>query len=93
MFNLELTYPCVVCYGIHGIRRYKRQNVGLFATVNLPYWGLIGVGTFSSLYHSTLKYHTQMCKSPSSHPVLLNKFPANSLDSIAFITSLINSYS
>ena len=50
----------LVGYAIHGIRRYKRQDVGMFSPVNLPYWGLIGIGVFSAIYHATLKYHTQM---------------------------------
>lgn len=43
--------------------RFKRQDVSPFATVNFPYWGLIAVGIASSVYHSTLKYHTQMGQS------------------------------
>ena len=52
----------LVVYGLYGIRRSKRQNVNAITTLNLPYWGLIGIGVCSGLYHATLKYHTQMCK-------------------------------
>ena len=60
-----------VLYGIHGIQRYKRQDVGVFSTPNLSYWALIGVGLFSGLYHTTLKYHTQMCMSLEASPRLV----------------------
>ncbi|KXS98207.1 hypothetical protein AC578_289 [Pseudocercospora eumusae] len=49
-----------IAYGIHGLRRQKRRDASLFSTTNLAYWALIGVGIFSSLYHTTLKYQTQM---------------------------------
>lgn len=45
---------------------HKRQNVSPLATVNLPYWGLMGIGFFSGLYHATMKYHTQMGMSLSN---------------------------
>lgn len=35
--------------------------------MNWPYWGLIGVGIFSGLYHATLKYRTQMSDELSMH--------------------------
>lgn len=38
-----------------------------FAAVNFPYWGLITVGLASGIYHSTLKYHTQMADEMSMH--------------------------
>ncbi len=61
-----------VGYGIYGIRRSQRQNVGPFSAVNLPYFALIGVGFFSGLYHMTLKYQTQngtptLSKSTQAH--------------------------
>jgi dihydroceramidase len=56
-----------VAYGYHGIQRYKRQHLSVFAPVNWPYWALIGVGIFSGLYHSFLKYHTQMADEMSMH--------------------------
>lgn len=56
-----------VGYGIHGIRRFKRQGGGAFEHTNLSYWALIGVGIFSGLYHTTLKYHTQMSDELSMH--------------------------
>jgi dihydroceramidase len=56
-----------VLYGAHGIARYKRQNLSIFAPVNWPYWALIGVGIFSGLYHSSLKYPTQMMDEMSMH--------------------------
>jgi len=49
-----------VIYGVQGIRRFKRQDVALFSTPNMSYMALVGIGIFSSVYHSTLKYHTQM---------------------------------
>jgi dihydroceramidase len=49
-----------VGYGLLGVYRHKRQNVGPFSVVNLPYWGLMGIGICSGLYHATMKYHTQM---------------------------------
>lgn len=59
--------PVTVGYGIYGISRYKRQDVGIFSAPNLSYWALIGVGIFSGLYHATLKYHTQMSDELSMH--------------------------
>lgn len=50
----------LVGYGLLGVYRHKRQSVSPLTTVNLPYWGLTGIGIFSGLYHSTMKYHTQM---------------------------------
>ncbi|EME40939.1 hypothetical protein DOTSEDRAFT_74480 [Dothistroma septosporum NZE10] len=65
-FN-TLTSLAYIAYGIHGIRRYKRQGLGLFAEPNLSYWALIGVGIFSGGYHMTLKYYTQMSDELSMH--------------------------
>ncbi|CZT24257.1 related to YPC1-Alkaline Ceramidase [Ramularia collo-cygni] len=65
-FN-TLTSLAYIAYGIHGIRRYKRQDLSIFAGANLSYWALIGVGIFSGLYHLTLKYHTQMSDELSMH--------------------------
>lgn len=64
--DVEAESTHLVGYGYLGIQRVKRQDISHFAAVNLPYWGLIGVGIFSTIYHSTLKYHTQMGKPPSS---------------------------
>ncbi|EMC99069.1 hypothetical protein BAUCODRAFT_31353 [Baudoinia panamericana UAMH 10762] len=79
-FN-TLTSLAYIAYGIHGIRRYKRQDVSLFSTPNLSYWALICVGIFSGLYHTTLKYHTQMSDELSMHlamgSVLLQIFTFN----------------
>ena len=50
-----------VIYGIHGLRRVgPRLDGGLFSTLALPYWGLIGVGVLSAWFHATLNYHSQM---------------------------------
>ncbi|KAF2766883.1 alkaline phytoceramidase [Teratosphaeria nubilosa] len=65
-FN-TLTSLAYIAYGIHGIGRFKRQDISLFSTPNLSYWALIGVGIFSGLYHTTLKYHTQMSDELSMH--------------------------
>jgi len=65
-FN-TLTSLAYIAYGIHGIRRFKRHDVGIFSSPNISYWGLIGVGIFSGLYHTTLKYHTQMSDELSMH--------------------------
>ncbi|SMQ54390.1 unnamed protein product [Zymoseptoria tritici ST99CH_1A5] len=65
-FN-ALTSLVYVAYGIIGIQRYKRQDIGIFAGVNVSYWALIGVGICSGLYHTTLKYHTQMSDELSMH--------------------------
>ncbi|KAF2745448.1 alkaline phytoceramidase [Sporormia fimetaria CBS 119925] len=60
-FVNTLTNLTYVIYGIHGIRRVApRKNGGLFSTLALPYWGLIGVGVLSAWFHTTLKYHSQM---------------------------------
>ncbi|KAK4569517.1 hypothetical protein LTR86_003280 [Recurvomyces mirabilis] len=69
-FN-TVTSLLYIAYGVHGIRRYKRKSASVFANVNLPYWGLVGVGVFSGAYHMTLKYHTQMCML-RSHPSTFN---------------------
>ncbi|KAK3699210.1 hypothetical protein LTR37_016571 [Vermiconidia calcicola] len=65
-FN-TLSSLAYIGYGYLGIQRVKRQDISPFAAVNLPYWGLIGVGIFSTIYHSTLKYHTQMADEMSMH--------------------------
>jgi dihydroceramidase len=50
-----------VIYGVHGLRRVgPRNDGGLFSTLALPYWGLIGVGVLSAWFHATLHYHSQM---------------------------------
>ncbi|KAF2166059.1 hypothetical protein M409DRAFT_23787 [Zasmidium cellare ATCC 36951] len=65
-FN-TLTSLLYIAYGIHGIRRFRRQGAGSFENTSLSYWALIGVGIFSGLYHTTLKYHTQMSDELSMH--------------------------
>ncbi|KIV99578.1 uncharacterized protein PV09_08755 [Verruconis gallopava] len=66
-FINTLTSLFYVLYGYHGIRRCRRQNLGLFSPVNWTYWALVGVGLFSALYHASLKYHTQMGDEMSMH--------------------------
>lgn len=54
-------------YGVHGLRRVQpRKDGGLWSTLAFPYWGLIGVGLLSMWFHATLKYHSQMGKSPKT---------------------------
>ncbi|KAI5363266.1 putative alkaline ceramidase [Septoria linicola] len=65
-FN-TVTSLAYVAYGIHGIRRSKRHDIGIFSITNSSYFALIGVGVFSGLYHTTLKYHTQMSDELSMH--------------------------
>jgi hypothetical protein len=38
----------------------KRDDGGIFSTLSMPYWGLVGVGVLSGWYHMTLNYHSQM---------------------------------
>ncbi|KAF2276079.1 alkaline phytoceramidase [Westerdykella ornata] len=60
-FVNTLTNLTYVIYGIHGLRRVSpKKDGGIFSTLALPYWGLIGVGVLSGWFHSTLKYHSQM---------------------------------
>ncbi|KAF2794410.1 alkaline phytoceramidase [Melanomma pulvis-pyrius CBS 109.77] len=60
-FINTLTNLTYVIYGAHGIRRVRtRKDGGLFSTLAVPYWGLIGVGVLSGWFHATLKYHSQM---------------------------------
>jgi dihydroceramidase len=37
-----------------------KKDGGVFSTLALPYWGLVGVGLLSAWFHTTLKYHSQM---------------------------------
>ncbi|PWY80568.1 alkaline ceramidase family protein [Aspergillus heteromorphus CBS 117.55] len=58
-FINTLTNLTYVLYAIYGIRSLQRKpNAKAFRTV--PYWGLMGVGICSGIYHMSLKYHTQM---------------------------------
>ncbi|SMR44974.1 unnamed protein product [Zymoseptoria tritici ST99CH_3D1] len=66
-FVNTLTSLAYIGYGLQGVYRHKRQSVGPLATVTLPYWGLMGIGIFSGLYHATMKYHTQMGDEMSMH--------------------------
>ncbi|OJJ32502.1 hypothetical protein ASPWEDRAFT_175783 [Aspergillus wentii DTO 134E9] len=52
----NLTYILYALYGIHRLRQKANSNI-LRA---LPYWGLMGVGICSGIFHTSLKYHTQM---------------------------------
>lgn len=66
-FINTLTSLAYVAYGIHGIRRAKRHDIAVVSITNSSYFALIGVGFFSGLYHTTLKYHTQMSDELSMH--------------------------
>ncbi|PYH99062.1 hypothetical protein BO71DRAFT_425468 [Aspergillus ellipticus CBS 707.79] len=58
-FINTLTNLVYVLYGIYGIRSLRRKaNTNAFRVV--PYWGLMGVGLCSAIFHLRLKYHTQM---------------------------------
>ncbi|PPJ56609.1 hypothetical protein CBER1_01833 [Cercospora berteroae] len=66
-FINTVTSFAYIAYGIRGIRRSKRHDIGLFSITNSSYFALVGVGVFSGLYHTTLKYHTQMSDELSMH--------------------------
>jgi len=57
-FINTLTSLAYVAYGIHGIRRAKRHDIGVVSITNSSYFALIGVGLFSGLYVDSRLYDT-----------------------------------
>jgi len=57
---LELTVD-IVLYAYHGIKNNANRKDAVLR--NLPYLGIAGVGIGSAIFHATMKYYTQWCKS------------------------------